>query len=101
MPATIRLTRKLFGIELRRGTFDILVDGERVGSIERDETIDTAIDPGRHALQVRRGRYASRVETFETDDGEVAEFRCHGARIWPTWLASFVVPGLAISLSRE
>lgn len=59
MPATLRLTREGTGIELRRGLFEILVDGQTVS------------------------------------------FRCHGAMVWPRWLASFVKPDLAISLNRE
>jgi hypothetical protein len=34
-------------------------------------------------------------------DGQVASFRCHGAMVWPRWVASFVKPDLAISLVRE
>jgi hypothetical protein len=34
-------------------------------------------------------------------DGEVINFRCHGTRIWPRYVASIFVPSLAISLSRE
>jgi hypothetical protein len=31
---TLKLIREGVGMELRRGTFDVLVDGKRVGSIE-------------------------------------------------------------------
>jgi hypothetical protein len=37
--ATLRLTREGAGIELRRGRFEILVDGERVGALELHETV--------------------------------------------------------------
>jgi len=57
--ATLRVTRDpTFGIELRRGTFEVSVDGNSVA------------------------------------------FRCCGARIWPTYVASFIVPNVAISLRR-
>ena len=101
MPATLKVTRKAFGIELRRGTFDILVDRTRVGSIELHDTFETLVEPERHTLQVRKGRYSSRQLSFQVADGEVISFRCNGARIWPIWLVSFVVPSLALSLSRE
>jgi len=34
-------------------------------------------------------------------DGEAASFRCHGANLWPIWLAAFAVPKLRLSLKRE
>ena len=43
MSATLEVKREGVGIELRRGRFDIVVDEETVGSIERDETI-VAVD---------------------------------------------------------
>jgi hypothetical protein len=33
--------------------------------------------------------------------GETANYRCHGANIWPRFVASLVKPDLAISLRRE
>lgn len=101
MSATLKLTREGFGMELRRGTYDVLVDGKSVGSIELHDTIEAAIAPGRHTLQIRKGRYSSPNRTFNVADGQVDNFRCHGANIWPRWLASYAVPILAISLKRE
>ncbi len=101
MSVTLRLTRATFGIELRRGSFDITVDGSSVGSIERASTVEAKIEPGRHSLQIRHGRYVSRSVSFEADDGEVVSFRCHGTTIWPLYLASIVRPELAISLQRD
>ena len=66
MSATLNLTRKAPVVEIRRGTFDVLVDGKRVGSIESDgDTIETPVAPGRHTLQVREGRYSSRELSFQ------------------------------------
>jgi hypothetical protein len=39
MAGTLKLTREAFGIELRRGTFEISVDGKSAGSIEHQQTI--------------------------------------------------------------
>jgi hypothetical protein len=88
-------------MELRRGTFDVVVDGQGVGSIDMHDTIETPIEPGRHTLRVREGRYSSRDDAFDLIDGEVATFRCNGARIWPIWLATFVVPSRGLTLRRE
>jgi hypothetical protein len=102
MSATLRLTREVgFGIELRRGRFEISVDGKSVGSLDDHETVETPLKPGRHTVQIRHGRYSSRDQSFDVADGEVVSFRCHGTRIWPIYVASIVLPNLAIALKRE
>ena len=102
MSATLRVTREAaFGFELRRGTFDVSLDGETVRSIEWGETVEGLMKPGRHTLQIRKRRYSSLVRSFEASDGETISFRCHGAMLWPRWAASFAVPGIGISLKRS
>ncbi len=101
MPATLKLAHKAIGAEIRRGTYDVLVDGERVGSVEMNDTYETPVEPGRHTLQVRNGRNSSRTKTFDAAEGEPIAFRCTGKSILPIFLASFVVPSLALSLKRE
>jgi hypothetical protein len=99
MSATLSLTRETsFAFELRRGVFDISVDGKTVGSIESHKTVEVPLEPGHHTLQIRHGRYSSRNESFDAPDGRVVSFRCHGAAIWPTFVASYLKPDLAISL---
>ena len=101
MAATLQLVREGFGIELRRGTFHVLVDTNDVASIEWKQTIEVPIEPGHHTLQVTAGRYTSRRHIFDTAEGETVNFRCSGARIWPLYVASILKPDLAISLKRE
>ena len=101
MSATLKLTHKAIGVEVRRGTYVVVLDGERVGSLELNETFEKSVEPGRHTLQVRNGRNSSRTRTFEAADGEVVSFRCSGKSILPIFLLSFVVPSLALSLQRE
>jgi hypothetical protein len=101
MAATLTLTHKAIGVEVRRGTYGIVLDGERVGSVELNDTFETPVEPGRHTLQVRNGRNSSRTLTFDAADGGLVAFRCTGKRILPIFLASFVVPSLALSLHRE
>jgi hypothetical protein len=98
---TLKLSREGFGIELRRGTFDVEIDRVRVGTIEWHETKEFAIEPGSHTVQLRAGRYQSRLEAFDARDESIVSFRCHGAMVWPRWLASALMPNLAISLARE
>jgi hypothetical protein len=100
--ATIRLTRQAaFGFELRRGTFGVWIDGNDAGSIEWNETTELPIEPGHHTLRIRAGRYSSREASFDVADGDAVNFRCHGAMLWPRYVASIVKPDTAISLTRD
>jgi hypothetical protein len=101
MAATLKLTHRAIGVEVRRGTYDVVLDGERVGSLELNNTFETPVGPGRHTLQVRNGRNSSRTKTFDAAEDEIVAFRCSGKSILPIFLLSFVVPSLAISLKRE
>jgi len=102
MSAMLSVRREVgFGFELRRGQFDVSVDGNSVGSLANHGTVDTPIEPGRHTVRITEGRYSSRDHSFELADGEVGKFRCHGANLWPLYVASVVAPNLAISLKRE
>lgn len=101
MSATLNLTREGLGVELRRGTFHVLLDGNDIGSIEWHNTIREPVEPGHHVLRITAGRYSSQSVSFEATDGETVEFRCHGAMIWPRYVVSMVKPDMAISLKRE
>jgi hypothetical protein len=101
MSATLKLTHKAIGAEVRRGTYDVVVDGERVGSVEMNRTIDIPVEAGDHTLQIRNGRNSSRTLTFDAADGQVVAFRCTGKRFLPIFLLSFVVPRLALSLRPD
>ena len=102
MPATLNVTRESTSLmELRRGTFQIALDGETIGSIDRHQTFQTPIEPGHHQLQVRIGRYSSGRQPFEVANGGTVNFRCNSAKIWPIYVASLLAPGLALNLNRE
>ena len=101
MSATLTVTHKAIGAEVRRGAYDVLLDGARVGSVEMNETFTTPIEAGQHTVQVRSGRNSSPTKDFDAADGEVVAFRCTGKSILPIFLASFFVPSLALSLVRE
>ena len=100
MSATLKVTHKAIGAEVRRGAYDVVVDGERRGSVEMNATIELPVAPGRHTLQVRNGRNSSSAHTFDATEGETIAFRCIGKRFLPLFLASFVVPSLALQLVR-
>jgi hypothetical protein len=101
MPATLKLTHKTIGVEVRRGTYDVVLDGKPAGSLELNDPIEMPVEPGHHTLQVRSGRNSSRATTFDATEGETVAFRCGGKRILPIFLLSFVVPSLALSLRRD
>ena len=103
MPATLKVTQESFlnPAGIMRGTFDVVVDGKNAGSIKWREAVETPIEPGRHTLQVRKGRYTSRVKTFDAAEEEFVAFRCSRRRHPLVLVATIVAPGLAISLSRE
>lgn len=100
MSATLTLQRGGFAIELHRGTFDAMIDGERVAALDLHEATDVPIAPGHHTLQIRGGRYSSRPRTFDVADGETVAFQLHGANLWPIYVASIIKPDLGISLKR-
>ncbi|MEO6885495.1 MAG: hypothetical protein ABI232_04295 [Jatrophihabitantaceae bacterium] len=101
MTATLKVTHKAIGFEVRRGTYDAVVDGQRVGSVEMNDTIEIPIEPGRHTLQIRSGRNSSRTQSFDATESQTVVFRCTGKSFLPIFLASFVVPSLALQLRRE
>jgi hypothetical protein len=101
MSATLKLTHKAIGAEVRRGSYDVVIDRERAGSVEMNDTIEIPVEPGRHTLQVRNGRKLSGTETFDAGEGEIVAFRCTGKRFLPIFLASFIVPRLALKLVRN
>jgi|ERR1017187_6640716 hypothetical protein len=101
MTATLKVTHKAIGVEVRRGTYDIVVDGKPAGSLEMNDSIEMPIERGRHTLQVRSGQKSSRTQTFEAAESQTVAFRCTGKSFLPIFLASFVVPSLALQLRRE
>lgn len=101
MSATLKLTHKAIGAEVRRGAYDIVVDGQAAGSVEMNATIEIPVEPGRHTVQVRNGRKSSRAENFDAVESETVAFRCTGKRFLPIFLASFIVPSLALKLKRQ
>ncbi len=101
MSAILTVKREAPGIELRRAPLEVVLDNQPVRSIDRHETFETPLEPGAHQLQIRSGRYTSRVESFEAADGDALNFRCHPTMLWPRYVASLIVPSLGISLKRE
>jgi hypothetical protein len=101
MPPTVTLERATVGVaELRRNRFEIILDGNPAGSIDRNQTVELPVEPGPHTLQVRAGRYSSSAQSFAAD-GTNIHFRCNGAILWPQYVASLLIPRLGLKLERE
>jgi hypothetical protein len=99
--ATLQLLREGLAMELRRGPFEVLLDGNDIGSIEMHQTIEIPIEPGHHTLQVKAGRYGSKHRPFDAADRGIAKFRCSGSRVWPVYFASILKPDLALTLKSD
>jgi hypothetical protein len=84
-----------------RGTFDVVVDGKRAGSIKWHEAIEVPVEPGHHTLQVRKSRYSSGVKAFDAAGEEFVALRCSRRRHPLILVAELFAPSLAISLTRE
>jgi hypothetical protein len=101
MAATLKMTHKTIGVEVRRGTYGIVVDGQLAGSLAMNDTIEIPVEPGRHTVKLASGRKASRTKSFEIADDQTVAFRCTGKSFLPIFLVSFFVPSLALHMRRE
>lgn len=103
MSATLKVTQEsvMNPMGIMRGTFDVAVDGQSIGSIKWHEALETPIEPGRHTLQVRHGRYSSQLQSFDAADDEFVAFRCNRRRHPLVLAATLIWPNLAIYLGRE
>ena len=102
MSPTVILERKTTGVmELRRKPFQITLDSNPAGSIDRNQTVELPVEPGPHTLQVRTGRYSSHAQSFDAADGTNIRFRCNGAILWPQYVASLFAPTIGLKLKHE
>lgn len=102
MSSTVTLERAATGpMELRRGPFEVILDGKPAGLIERHQTVELQVDAGPHTLQVKAGRYSSSARNFDAADGRHINFRCNSSILWPRYVASLFVPTLGLKLERE
>lgn len=103
MTTTLMLTRNWGSFVTDRDRkWQIIVDGDVVGSIGKRQSTEVEIAPGEHTLRVKQSdRFLSRERSFEARDEEVVSYGCHSQRLWPMYLASFVKPDLWIVLRRQ
>lgn len=99
--ATLTLSRRWGGLLDRSPEWQVEVDGQVVGSIASQTTVDLAVEPGRHSLRLRSHRHSSPERSFEAGDGEVVSFWCRAAMLWPVYVAALIKPDLWISLKQS
>jgi hypothetical protein len=101
MSSTLILDREpTVVMELRRSSFEIVLDGKLAGSIDRHQSVELQVDPGPHKLQVKTGRYSSPARTFDAADDTNINFRCNGAILWPRYVVSLFVPSIGLRLDQ-
>ena len=111
-PASVRISRKGWGSSHSSHTriWNVVIDGDVVGSITNEHTVELPVEPGRHALRVTSMRYlVSPEESFDAGEGQVVGFSCHpqslSPLIFPRWivwlLATLVKHDLWISLTPD
>jgi ABC-type transport system involved in multi-copper enzyme maturation permease subunit len=99
--ATLALSRRWGGLIDRNREWQIEIDGDVVGSIASHKTVEFPVEPGRHTLHLSSHRHFSPLRSFDAADGQVVNFWCRAARVWPMYLAALVKPDLWISLKQN
>ena len=87
MSATLKLTHKAIGAEVRRRPYDLAVDGQRVGSVEMNNTIEIPVEPVASKVRV-----LLKFRPLREAEGEIVVFRRTGKKFLPIFLASLFVP---------
>ena len=101
MAATLKVTHKAVGAEVRRDPYDILVDGERAGTVGMNDTTEIPVEPGQHFVQVRDRRKSSPPRRSSPPRGRRSCSVARRKRFLPLFLASCIFPKLALKLVRE
>ena len=98
--ATVALSRRRGGLVDRNREWQIEVDGDVVGSIANQKTVELPVEVGRHTLHLSSRRHSSPERSFEAADGQVVRFCCRAPTWWPMYLAALIKPALWISLKQ-
>ena len=101
MAATLKVSHKAIGAEVRRKLYTVELDGTPVGSVDMNATFETPVEAGSHTVRIREGRKSSAVQTFEIADGQTVSYRATGKRFVVLFLLSFIFPSLGLVLVRE
>jgi hypothetical protein len=77
--ALIRLTRDAHDWTERFRAYRVLIDGERVATVRRGETVQVTVAPGSHRVQVALDWGRSEPLTVQLGAGEELALRCFTA----------------------
>jgi len=101
MPGMLRVSRHNHILDRFR-KWDVVVDGDVIGSVTAGRTCELPVPCGTHTVSVGHRWLASPIRTFTINYADVVEFVCHprpNPMIWiPYGLASLVRHDLFISL---
>jgi ABC-type transport system involved in multi-copper enzyme maturation permease subunit len=98
--ATLALSRKWGGLIDRNREWQIEIDGDVVGSIASQKSVELRVDAGHHTVRLSSHRHSSPQRSFEAAAGQVVRFRCRAATLWPRYVAALIKPDLWISLKQ-
>ena len=102
MAGLLRVTR-LSRLLDRFRAWDVVLDGDVVGTVGNGATAEILVGRGAHAVRVGRRFWASQVCLFEVEDRETVEFVCrprpHPAVWLPYGVASLVRRDLFVVLA--
>lgn len=102
MTATLSVKRDWLGAADRRRTWQIVLDGEAVGEIRMNDTVELPVEPGEHRLQLTSTKQRRSPErSFDAKDGAAVSFICHPQALWPLALIALAKPGHWIVLRQR
>lgn len=85
----------------RYRAWDVILDGVIAGTVDSEQTVEFAVEPGRHTLRIRGGWHVSRERTFEAENDVIVRFWCYPVLLWPVFLVSLIKHDLSITLRQE
>jgi hypothetical protein len=78
--------------------YRVKIDGVQAGSLRAGETLDFAVSPGDHTVQVAIDWCTSPLREVRVGDGQTAQLTCRsGGSSWEIW-QSLLTPGSYLRL---
>jgi hypothetical protein len=101
MPATLRIRRK-FAFIGQNHPYEVVLDGQPVGTVGFEQAVEVEIETGPHKLQIRAGtRLRSPERSFEAAAGQVVRYWCRTRLLWPELIAAQLKPDLWVVLKPD
>jgi hypothetical protein len=91
--AVIRVTRAPGEWRDRLRAYDVLIDGARAGAVRPGQTVDFAVAPGEHGVQLTVDWCSSPVRVVRLAAGQWAQFQCQPNGSTLEMWRMFITPG--------